>query len=290
MAARYRKTAERPMPSWEQLYQQGLILRRRDEARLRPEARLANPVQGVKDVNEQGKIEEERMAVSSKSIRIGDRNYTWQELSNPSVRRAILPQVEQMIREMKHNPDAYYKMGWTKEDLSYAIRWTVGEFDGYSEEAMTKLTGGLQPAATATLSGRELAKEIGRLANTPEYKMGSQKRATGQELTAAQKAAVDKMDQLEALTDTEARAERPPLPGKYKTEKPYVSTRIQEIAKLPPAEQVNAAREYRAQLKADPAYLNERDVNHRHVVEEVHRTYLAESYTDQTPVLPDDAA
>ena len=39
--------------------------------------------------------------------------------------------------------------------------------------------------------GRDLVKEIGKLAATPDYKIASQRRATGQSLTVAQKVALD---------------------------------------------------------------------------------------------------
>ena len=60
------------------------------------------------------------------------------------------------------------------------------------------------------------------------------------------------------------------------------------IAKLPPFEQANAARGYRAELRRHPAFLDERHAEHKQILEEVHRTYGAEFYKDNTPVLPDE--
>jgi len=151
----------------------------------------------------------------------------------------------------------------------------------------TSLTSTMKPSAPQ-LSGSELAKAVSAHANTQDYKIALERKRSNRDMTSAQRAALTKMGQLEALTNAEARAEKPPLPGTYKSQKTYVSSRIQGIAKLPPFEQVNAAREYRAELRRHPAFLDERHAEHKQILEEVRRTYGAEFYKDNTPVLPDE--
>ena len=59
------------------------------------------------------------------SIKIGNRNYTWAELSKPEVRRAILPQVEQMIARTNGIPNHFSAQGWSDLDVQTAILWTT---------------------------------------------------------------------------------------------------------------------------------------------------------------------
>jgi hypothetical protein len=47
-------------------------------------------------------------------IEIGGKPWTWAQLSQPHIRRQLLPQVEQMIAEVKHDPAAY---GYTDADV-----------------------------------------------------------------------------------------------------------------------------------------------------------------------------
>src|SRR5882757_1621779 len=115
-----------------------------------------------------------------KTIRIGDRDYTWAQLSKPEVRRQILPQVEALIAQVKRDPAAF---GYTAEDVKFAVAWTTGQFDGKEEHEMAKITGAFQPEATA-LPYQELAAIVA----TPAYRIATQRRQTGQPLDAKQTA------------------------------------------------------------------------------------------------------
>jgi len=74
------------------------------------------------------------------------------------------------------------------------------------------------------------------------------------------------------------------LQGTYKAEHTHVSTRIRDISKLPPHEQVHAAREYRAELKRRPAFPDQHDPEHKQIRRELSHTYKSEMYEDGTPV------
>jgi hypothetical protein len=150
----------------------------------------------------------------------------------------------------------------------------------------TSLTSTMKPGKA--IDPKTAYKELAQIAGSREGSIALQKKRTGQTLTAGEARIVARHDALLAANAAQARAERPPLPGSYKSEKTYVSTRIQEIAKLPPFEQANAARGYRAELRRHPAFLDERHAEHKQILEEVHRTYGAEFYKDNTPVLPDE--
>jgi len=275
-----RQPAARPLMSNEELFRIGMELRQRDAQR----------AQAMRRADWQAKLEEDERKAMSKSIRIGNRDYTWNDLRNESVRRELLPEIEKMIASYKADPKPWQAAGWTDQDLRFAIRFTTGQFDGYTEEQMGKtvLGSAYQPASTQ-LSGRELAREVGKLQGDTTYRIAKERKAAGRELSPAQNAALQKMAELEALTDAEARREKPPLPGRYPTEQSFVSTRIQEIAKLPPFEQVNAAREYRAELKRHPVYLDERHPEHKHILEEHHMTYASEEYEGGGAVMPEDS-
>ena len=60
------------------------------------------------------------------SIKIGNRNYSWAELSRPEIRRAVLPMVEKMISDFKRNPELREAQGFSVLDLQTAIRWQNG--------------------------------------------------------------------------------------------------------------------------------------------------------------------
>jgi len=132
---------------------------------------------------QQSKLEEERAAMS-KSIRIGNRDYTWNDLRNESVRRELLPELERMIASYKADPKPWQAAGWTDQDLHFAIKYTTGMFDNFSEEQMGKtVLGSAYQSATTQLSGRELAKEVSKLADSQDYKVGEERRRSKQEQT-----------------------------------------------------------------------------------------------------------
>jgi len=279
MARRRSRTPERPMPSWDELYREGMRLRQVDAQR----------AQAMRRAEIQRKLQEDERKAMSKSIRIGNRDFIWNDLRNESVRRELLPEIERMIASYKADPKPWRDAGWTDQDLHFAIKYTTGMYTNFTEDQMgrTVLGSAYQPAATPQLSGRELVREIGKLQADQTYRIAKERKAARKELTSAQQAALTKMEQLDALTDAEARKERPPLPGTYRSNQPYVSSRLMGISKLPPHEQLNAAREYRAELKRHPAFLDERHPEHKHVLEEHHNTYGAERFEDGTAVLPE---
>jgi len=153
----------------------------------------------------------------------------------------------------------------------------------------TVLGSAYQPATTQ-LSGRELAKAVSNQAADQTYKIALERKWANRELSTSQKAALTKMAELEALTDAEARRERPPLPGRYPTEQRYTPASIIELGKLPFAEAAHRAREMRAAMRNDPksAYNNPQDPAHKQAVHEMNLLYGAERYEDGTPVLPDE--
>jgi hypothetical protein len=224
-------------------------------------------------------------------IPIGGKLYRWDQINDPLSRRELTPLIEREIAHAKADPIWAEKMGYKPEHIRAAIRYTTGEFDGMSPEATNKtvLGSAYTPPLSSQLSGRELAKEVSKLAGSQDYKIALERKRAKREMTTGQQAAFTRMEQLEALTAAEARKERPPLPGKYKAEQPYVSTRIREISKLPPHEQVHAAREYRAELKRHPGFLDEHHPEHKQILAEHHRTYEAETFEDGTPVPPDES-
>src|SRR5258707_324689 len=52
-----------------------------------------------------------------KPIKIGGRFYTWRQLSDPAIRREILPQVDALIAQVRRDPSAF---GYTAEDVKAA--------------------------------------------------------------------------------------------------------------------------------------------------------------------------
>jgi hypothetical protein len=76
----------------------------------------------------------------------------------------------------------------------------------------TSLTSTMNPSVPQ-LSGIELAKAVSAHANTQDYKIALERKRSNRDMTSAQRAALTKMEQLEAMTAAEARAEKPPLPG-----------------------------------------------------------------------------
>jgi hypothetical protein len=90
-----------------ELVEMGRRLRQRDEQR----TRLASAP--VLESNRRPEPHEGKAAVGG-SIRIGNQDYTWEQLSRPEVRRAILPEVERMIASFKKNPEPWQTQGWNE--------------------------------------------------------------------------------------------------------------------------------------------------------------------------------
>jgi hypothetical protein len=148
---------------------------------------------------------------------------------------------------------------------------------GNSPAPSSSVTSSLKPTtATPQLSGRELAREVGKLADSRDYKVGLERKRAHQELTSSQQAALVKMGQLEALSAAEARAEKPPLPGKYSTQPEFASRRIRELVANPDGfARINDAREYIAEIRATKGHaaFDEQAVNHKHAREELRQLY-----------------
>ena len=95
---------------------------------------------------------------------------------------------------------------------------------------------------------------------------------------------------LEVRHNEQARAAKRPLPNTFKVNKLYVPTAISDLAKLPPVEQANRAREMIAQMRNDPksAYNDERHLGHAQAKHEMRLLYQAQSYGDGSAVLDDE--
>lgn len=165
------------------------------------------------------------------SIKIGNKDYSWAELSKPEVRRAVLPQVEAMIAQFKRNPELREAQGFSVLDLQTAIRWTGGTFDGLPEETMrayrdtavaaynqkatelgketlpmpTALTTGTQPPA---IDGKSAYKELTALMQDKGMRTALQKRTAGATLTAAEVKRLEHHDALQGANNGQARAEK----------------------------------------------------------------------------------
>lgn len=98
-------------------------------------------------------------------IRIGDRDYTWAELSRPDVRR--LPQVQAAIAAVQRDPAAF---GLTPADVRGIVQHSTGAFDGFSESQLYEATVGQQaealPQAEAA-KGENMATKLIPGANAP---------------------------------------------------------------------------------------------------------------------------
>src|ERR1700676_4558342 len=79
---------------------------------------------------------EPKRSTLMKTITIGGQPYTWEQLSRPDVRRALLPMVESMIGQVKADPAAF---GYTAADVQAAVRYTTGEFDNLSEDRIREI-------------------------------------------------------------------------------------------------------------------------------------------------------
>src|SRR5690349_9897120 len=120
----YRKSRAKPAAapvrvlSDAELVDMGRRLRQRDEATAKREARFSFE-QAQAKCGARAAFEGEK--AMSKTISIGGKGYTWAELSNPEVRRAILPQVEAMIAQFNKHPELMQAQGYTALDLKTAI-------------------------------------------------------------------------------------------------------------------------------------------------------------------------
>ena len=190
----------------------------------------------------------------SKTISIGGKNYSWEQLSEPEVRRAILPQVEAMIAAYKKNPEPWQAEGWNDLDVKTAIRWTGGSFDGLPEETMRAYRdevvtsynekivelGGEPMPTTLTqatkqqpaIDGKSAYKELANLIKQPEVVIALQKRRTGQTLDARQVAMLEHHDALEsanrgqAMIEKAAKVTRPP---RASIEAPIVVPKFKDV-------------------------------------------------------------
>jgi hypothetical protein len=217
-----------------------------------------------------------------KTITIGGQPYTWEQLSRPEVRRALLPMVEAMIAQARADPAAY---GYTAADVQAAVRYTTGEFDNASEDRMREIfpTQGepeiMPPTLTkpfapaAPVDGRTAYQEVARIAGSPEGRIALQRRANGQPLDAAQTALIRRHDELEAANNAQALRERPPTGGKMGRTDRYIPTAVRELAKLPPLEQAHAAREMAAALRKDERWTNPNHPEHAQSVHEMKLLY-----------------
>jgi hypothetical protein len=206
-----------------------------------------------------------------KTITIGGQPYTWEQLSRPEVRRALLPMVEAMIAQVKADPAAY---GYTAADVQAAVRYTTGEFDNTSEDRMREifpaqgepeimpatLTKPFAPAAP--VDGRTAYQEVARIAGSPEGRAALQRRANGQPLDAAQTALIRRHDEFLAANNAQALREHPPTGGMMGRTDKYIPTAVRELAKLEPVQPAHRAREMAAALRKDERWTNPNHPEH----------------------------
>jgi hypothetical protein len=169
---------------------------------------------------------EEKQSMMKAIPPIGGRVYTWAELSQPAVRR--LPEVQAICAAVQRDPAAF---GLTAADVPSIVDYSIGKFDGFSESQLYEATVGQQaealpqgeaakgenmattltPGASApAIDGKTAFKEIAAIAGSPEGRIALQRQRTGQSLDPAQRALVQRHDQLLAANDAQARLERPP--------------------------------------------------------------------------------
>ena len=136
------------------------------------------------------------------------------------------------------------------------------------------LTSPMKPGAA--IDQQTAYKELAQIAGSPEGKIALQKRATGQSLTPREAKLIGRNDALMEANEEQARAERPPLPGKYSTQPEFASRRIRDLVANPDGfARVNDAREAIAEIRATknhPAF-DERHVNYKHAREELTQLY-----------------
>jgi hypothetical protein len=200
-----------------------------------------------------------------KSIKIGGRFYTWRQLSDPAIRREILPQVEALIAQVKRDPAAF---GYTAEDVKAAVAWTTGQYDGMEEHEMAKLTGAFQPGAAAAPY-----QQLAELMSKPEMRVALQRSRTGQPLDATQQKLVARHDELMLLNSQQARSERPYSGGKLGPTTKYIPSAIRDLAKLPDVERANRSREMIAALRKDERWARESHPEHAQALYEMELLY-----------------
>jgi hypothetical protein len=217
---------------------------------------------------------------SMKPIRIGNRDYSWAELSRPDVRRQLLPQVEALFPQIKRDPAAF---GLTPADVPFVAAWTTGQYDGLSEaelyaalpapaeaaEGDKNVASTLTPGANApAIDGKTAFREIAAIAGSPEGRIALQRHANGQALDPAQKALIQRHDELLAANDAQARLERPPsdAPPPMRL---YLGRDVLDFTKNPSkTERRHLAAEHIAKVKADNGhpYWDARSPEHKAAV------------------------
>src|ERR1700730_6455743 len=219
-----------------------------------------------------------------KPITIGGRAYSWQELSQPEVRRQLLPMVEAMIAQAKADPAAF---GYTAADVQAAVRYTTGEFDNLSEDRMREIFPAQEEAEVTTtlinpmtstppIDGATAFREVAKIVGSPEGRIALQRRANGQPLDAAQTALIQRHDAFLAANNAQALREHPPTGGMMGRADKYIPTAVRELAKLPPLEQAHAAREMAAALRKDERWTNPNHPEHAQSVHEMKLLYDAQ--------------
>ena len=228
--------------------------------------------------------------VDQDEIPIEGRLYRWDQINDALSRRDLRPAIERTIARAKADPEWAKAQGYTPQHIRAAILYLGGEFDGMSAEETNKafLGSDYAPPASSQLAGRELVREVGKLQVDPTHRIAKERKAAGRELTGAQKSALEKMGRLENAMADEAQAEKPPLPGRYPTQRTYYSERLRAIAEMPVEQQIHAAREYRAELERHPGFLDEHHPEHKQILSEHHMTYKAEEYEGGGMVMPDE--
>ena len=165
------------------------------------------------------------------SIRIGNQDYTWENLSRPEVRHAVLPQVEAMIASYKRNPEPWRAQGWNDLGMRIAVLWTGGLFDNlpeatmaaYMDEAVSAYNTkaielGKEPLMATALTqttqqapaidGKTAHRELAALMKDGELRTALTKRTSGASLTASETKKLAYHDEIVAANNAQARAEK----------------------------------------------------------------------------------
>jgi len=240
------KPTAQPLPSEDELFRTGMMLRQRD-------------VQWARQNRE-----ERRTEMAKKEVPMNE----WLDIA----------------RQMKDNPAMRARLAEMisagQVDISVGadgnLRVMADEV-GNSPARSSSVTSSLKPmTATPQASGLELARRVAKLADSRDYKLGEERRRSKQELTPAQQAAVSEMRQLEALTAAEKRAEAPKLPGKYSTQPEFASRLVRDLAANPDGfQRVNDARQAISEIRANRnhAAWNERDPGFKNARAEMRMLY-----------------